>query len=142
MDRGRAHAQSSSTELVHRAQSSCTEIPMSCRGLGLSDFVVASVAPSGSACPRRAAAPLPGVCEGYDGEMEDSVSEEYDAKQLQCDMASQSQGSGDEEGQQGGERAGQGGESEQEEGQGEQEDVDGVMEGRSARLKKTFPASC
>jgi len=93
---------------------------------------VAGVAPSGSARPRRAAAPLPGVCKGHDGKIEDSASEEYGAKQLQRDIASQSQSSGDEEGQ-GDERAGQGGESEQAEGQGEQEDVDRVVEGRSAR---------
>ena len=86
---------------------------MSCRGPGLSDFVVegsqagesqvdslqalahaagelharehlqqvASVAPSGSARPRRAAAPLPGVCEGHDVEIKDSASKEYGAKQ-------------------------------------------------------------
>jgi len=86
----------------------CTEAPVSCRGL--SDFVVegsqadslqalahavgelharehlqqvASVAPSGSERPRRAAAPLPGVCEGHDVEIEDSASKEYGAKQLQ-----------------------------------------------------------
>ena len=103
---------------------------------------VTSVAPSGSARPWRAAAPLPGVCERHDGVIEDLASEEYGAKQLQRDMASQSKSSGDEEGQQGDERAGQGGESEQAEGQGEQEDVDGVVEGRSARLKNSFPASC
>jgi hypothetical protein len=44
---------------------------------------VASVAPSGSERPRRAAAPLPGVCEGHDVEIEDSASKEYGAKQLQ-----------------------------------------------------------
>jgi len=94
---------------------------------------VASVAPSGSARPRRAAAPQPGVYEGHDVEIEDSASEEYGAKQLQRDMQSQSQSGGDEEGQQGDELAGQGGESEQAEGQGEHEDVDGMVEGRSAR---------
>jgi len=94
---------------------------------------VASVAPSGSARLRRAAAPLPGVYEGHDVEIEDSASEEYGAKQLQRDLQSQSQSGGDEEGQQGDELAGQGGESEQAEGQGEQEDVDGMVEGRSAR---------
>jgi hypothetical protein len=60
-------------------------------------------------------------------EIEDSASEEYGAKQLQRDMASQSQSGGDEEGQQEDELAGQGGESEQAEGQGEQEDVDGMV---------------
>ena len=92
---------------------------MSCKGLGISDFVVdgsqagerqadslqalahaagelhaqehlqqvACVAPNGSARCWRAAAPLSGVCEGHDGEIEDSASEECVAKQLQRDMA-------------------------------------------------------
>ena len=80
---------------------------------------VASVAPSGSARPRHAAAPLPGVYEGHDVDIEDSAFEGYGAKQLQRDMQSQSQSGGDEEGQQGDELAGQGGESGQAEGQGE-----------------------
>ena len=80
---------------------------------------VANVAPNESARRRRAAVPLPGVCEGHDGEIEASAFEECGAKQMQSDMASQSQSSGDEDGQQGDELAGQGGESERR--QGEQE---------------------
>ena len=131
---------------------------VSCRGLGISDFVidgsqarerqadclqalahaagelhalehlqqVANVAPNESARRRRAAVPLPGVCEGHDGEIEASAFEECGAKQMQRDMASQSQSSGDEDGQQGDELAGQG--KERAEGQGEQEDEDRVVE--------------
>ena len=130
---------------------------VSCRGLGISDFVidgsqagkrqadslqalvhaagelhaqehlqqVASVAPNGSARRRRAAPPQPGVCEGHDGEIEDSASEECVAKQLQRDMACP-RAVVIEDGQQGDELAGQG--KERAEGQGEQEDEDRVVE--------------